>query len=122
MGEFNLASGSCSCRIGWTGHEYEKLNLLPAAKGSGYFQIEESDGLPTSSWGGAVVIDDNDPNELTKYHMFLCEFVNHCGINGWTLNSRISHAQSTNGWNGPYKVCLYMFINLFLCHRNYSEL
>ena len=35
--------------------------------------------------------------------MFVCEFDNHCGINGWTLNSRISHLQSTNGWNGPFK-------------------
>eukprot|EP01084_Bolivina_argentea_P053300 97844_1 len=101
-GQCNLLTGNCSCRIGWKGYKCESLNLLPASKTSGYFEIE-SDGLPTSSWGGSVIVDSNDTNELTKYHMFLCEFVNHCGINSWTLNSRISHAQSINGWNGPFK-------------------
>ena len=35
--------------------------------------------------------------------MYLAEFNNHCGVNSWTLNSVVTHAQSTKGLNGPFK-------------------
>lgn len=42
-------------------------------------------------------------HEATKYHMYLAEFDNHCGVNSWTINSVVTHAQSTEGYNSPYK-------------------
>eukprot|EP01084_Bolivina_argentea_P285539 489688_1 len=94
---------TCTCRTGWKGYHCELLNLLPATKGTGYNISEGTNNAHTSSWGGGVVIDDNDSNEATKYHMILAEMINHCGIHAWIPNSRVTHAQSTNGFNSAYK-------------------
>ena len=44
-----------------------------------------------------------DKDDPTRYHMYLSEFHNHCGVHSWTLNSIVTHAQSTNGLDGPFK-------------------
>ena len=53
-------SGRCACDPTWTGPACERLNLLPARKGSGYPTSPATDTLPSNStftWGGAVVLD-----------------------------------------------------------------
>ncbi len=104
-GKCDINTGNCTCQTGWYGYHCNQLNLLPAIKGTGYHITNDNDsGMPTSSWGGAVLMDtSNNANNNTKYHMFLAEFDNHCGVNSWTINSVVTHAQSTNGYNSPYK-------------------
>jgi hypothetical protein len=51
----------------------------------------------TSSWGGNIVQLKND----TRYHLYVSEFVNHCGLSSWQLNSQIRHAVSDT-LAGPY--------------------
>jgi len=53
--------------------------------------------MNTSSWGGAVLQDEN-----STFHMFASELVNHCGIDAWVSNSRIIHATSDD-LEGPYE-------------------
>ena len=48
------------------------------------------------------MIDDTDSNDDTKYHMYLAEFDNHCGVNAWVPNSKVVHARSTKGFNSKY--------------------
>ena len=55
------------------------------AGGAGYRGTD--DGKNTSSWGGAVLRDDDG-----KYHMWIAEMANHCGIGAWAQNSRIIRA------------------------------
>eukprot|EP01084_Bolivina_argentea_P238248 400264_1 len=93
-GKCNINTGNCTCRPAWTGYKCQKLNLLPATKGTGYHITDN--GSPTSSWGGSVLQDPNNKNNNTKYHMYLAEFDNHCGVNSWAINSVITHAQSIN--------------------------
>ena len=72
--------------------------------GHGYHILKDGElGQPTSSWGGSVLIDRNSNDDKTKYHMFVSEFDNHCGVNSWNLNSVVTHAQSTNGYDSPYR-------------------
>eukprot|EP01083_Nonionella_stella_P050459 134207_1 len=103
-GKCNVDTGNCTCRKAWSGYHCQQLNLERATKGTGYHIINDNhSNKPTSSWGGGVLIDPNDRNNDTKYHMFLAEFENHCGVNSWTLNSVLTHAQSTKGWNSAYR-------------------
>eukprot|EP01084_Bolivina_argentea_P253174 425192_1 len=94
-GKCNPITKNCSCNIGWSGYHCQSLNLQAATKGTGYHITNDNgSGKPTSSWGGGVLIDKNDKNNNTKYHMFLAEFDNHCGVDAWTINSVVTHAQS----------------------------
>eukprot|EP01084_Bolivina_argentea_P270673 460311_1 len=104
-GKCDKISGNCTCDTAWDGYHCQQLNLLPATKGNGYHIINDNNsGKPTSSWGGAILIDNsNTAQNDTKYHMYLAEFDNHCGVNSWTINSRVSHAQSTKGYDSPYQ-------------------
>eukprot|EP01084_Bolivina_argentea_P216038 366970_1 len=103
-GACNTNTGNCTCNIGWTGYRCNALNLLPATKGSGYNTYFSNDNKNNySTWGGAVITDYNNANKNTKYHMFISQMINHCGLTSWTINSQVIHAQSTNGWNSPYK-------------------
>ncbi len=86
------SNGNCSCNNGWKGYHCGQLNFDKAKKGAGYVYINN-----ISTWGGAVIVDPSDSNEDTKYHMYLAQFDNHCDVNAWVPNSRIVHAQSTQG-------------------------
>ena len=44
-----------------------------------------------------MIEDKSNKNKDTKYHMYLAQFDNHCGVNAWLPNSKVVHAQSTNG-------------------------
>ena len=54
-------------------------------------------GANTSTWGGGVLLD----NATGIYHMWSAEMLQHCGINSWTTNSHIVHAQSKSE-GGPF--------------------
>jgi hypothetical protein len=79
--------GACACRPAWAGARCQTLALLPASLGAGYRGIGAA-GANLSSWGGAVLWS----NETGRYHMFLSEFLNSCGLGTWTVNSQIVHA------------------------------
>lgn len=81
--------GHCACDPGWVGTTCNKLNLGPAALSNGY----RRPGV--SSWGGSVIRDGD------KYHLFVEELVNGCGLNTYVRNMRIAHAVS-NTAAGPY--------------------
>eukprot|EP01061_Rhynchopus_euleeides_P015551 TRINITY_DN2650_c0_g1_i1.p1 TRINITY_DN2650_c0_g1~~TRINITY_DN2650_c0_g1_i1.p1 ORF type:complete len:474 (+),score=194.63 TRINITY_DN2650_c0_g1_i1:320-1741(+) len=98
-GECNTATGQCSCEVGWGGPRCQELQLLPAVKGAGYNKSAEH----ISSWGGTVLMDKKNTNNDTKYHMYIAEMEEHCGLNSWVVNSVLTHAQSTKGADGPYE-------------------
>ena len=52
-------------------------------------------GGPISSWGGTVTRADDG-----TYHMFVAQFVQHCGFDQWASNSRIVHASASTA-DGP---------------------
>ena len=98
------SNGNCTCNAAYSGPKCDILNLLPATKNTGYNETDTSNGKKISSWGGAVIVDQNDKNENTKYHMIGAQFDNYCGVDSWELNSIVFHAQSTKGLNGgPFK-------------------
>ena len=81
-------SGRCECDVGWKGSFCEQLDLLPATRDPrtprwiapgtlGYNQLNAA-GHWTSSWGGAVVRDDNG-----TYHMWVNELTDSCGMYYW---------------------------------------
>ena len=51
----------------------------------------------SSSWGGTVVRDKNG-----KYHMWVSEITDHCGIVAWGWNSQVVHATADDA-QGPYQ-------------------
>eukprot|EP01084_Bolivina_argentea_P171025 296309_1 len=103
-GKCDSVTKNCTCNAGWTGYHCQQLNLQKATKGTGYHITNDNNsGKPTSSWGGGVLVDQKDTNNDTKYHMFLAEFDNHCGVNSWTINSVVTHARSTKGYNSAYQ-------------------
>eukprot|EP01083_Nonionella_stella_P170294 579227_1 len=103
-GKCDTITNICTCNKGWSGYHCQTLNLQKATEGTGYHILNDNNsGKPTSSWGGSVFVDKSDTNNDTKYHMFLAEFDRHCGVHSWTLNSVVTHAQSTKGWNSPYQ-------------------
>eukprot|EP01084_Bolivina_argentea_P238247 400262_1 len=97
------ANGNCTCNEAYSGPKCDILNLLPAKRNTGYNQTDKSNNKKISSWGGAVLMDTNNTNTNTKYHMFAAQFDNYCGVNSWELNSIVIHAQSTNGLNSPFE-------------------
>jgi hypothetical protein len=83
----------CLCNGGWIGASCGQLDLLPAATTplNGY-------NVPnTSSWGAGVIYD----LASQLYHMWVAEFINHCGLLTWHNNSRVIHATSPTA-TGPY--------------------
>ena len=79
--------GSCNCRPQWNGLRCETLVLRPATRGAGYRGVDG--GANTSSWGGAVLRSDDG-----RYHMWVSEITEHCGIGTWAQNSRIIRAEA----------------------------
>ena len=82
------ASKQCKCRPQWSGDRCETLRLGAATRGAGYRAVD--DGHNTSSWGGAVLLDET----TGTYHMYASEMTAHCGIGAWAQNSRVVHATS----------------------------
>lgn len=59
-GQCNPATGECVCDAPWIGPDCSVLDLLPVQPNTGYNVFRDADlGMPTSSWGGNVVSDDN---------------------------------------------------------------
>ena len=90
-----LMNGTCACRHQWEGHRCETLSLTPAVRGAGYRGMDR--GRNTSSWGGAVLRADDG-----KYHMWISEMTEHCGIGAWAQNSRIIRAEADEP-HGPFR-------------------
>ena len=90
-------NGACACDPGWRGVDCGVLNLGPVPDrpkvGSG--QIYPLPMANTSSWGGGVVFRDG------KYHLYVSEMANHCGLKTWQTNSFIRHA-AADAVDGPY--------------------
>ena len=79
--------GECKCSLGWTGKACGVLNLAPTPPGSST-NIYPAPASNMSSWGGGVVFRDG------KYHLYVSEMMNHCGLSTWATNSLIRHAVS----------------------------
>eukprot|EP01059_Diplonema_ambulator_P036181 TRINITY_DN8925_c0_g1_i1.p1 TRINITY_DN8925_c0_g1~~TRINITY_DN8925_c0_g1_i1.p1 ORF type:complete len:399 (+),score=61.65 TRINITY_DN8925_c0_g1_i1:39-1199(+) len=84
-------NGSCVCDAAWSGGDCGVLRLLPTPKANG---IRNS----TSTWGGSAHHDAASG----KWYMFASEFINDCGLNNWSPNSRVIRTVSTTGPLGPY--------------------
>lgn len=87
--------GACICDAGWRGSDCGELDLLPAARDSGY----NLTALGTSSWGGRII---RDPGGDKIFHLIMAEFTNGCGLDHWSPYSRIIRAESLTGPAGPY--------------------
>ena len=75
------ASGECQCDPAWVGDACETLAVLPAARDSGFRQIDVPPGGPngtlagnTSTWGGAVLYDST----YKLWFMWATELTAHC--------------------------------------------
>jgi hypothetical protein len=100
-----LGAGTCACHPGWKGVDCGVLNLgptgdSPAPGGTG--RIYPAAGSNSSSWGGGVVFRDG------KYHLYVSEMGEHCGLGTWNTNSFIRHAVSdtVDGIYIPHEVVL----------------
>jgi len=87
--------GLCVCDPAWGKADCSELQLLPSPAAPAYpppklFNV-------TSSWGGSVVRDDDG-----KYHMFVSEFAEDCGLKSWATNSMIVHAVA-DAPQGPFQ-------------------
>ena len=105
-GKCNKNTGNCTCNTGWFGYKCGYLDLDNVNFTSGYNQWNDTDHdyKPTSSWGGSIITSQRDnETDQAKYHMYLTEFDNHCGVNSFKINSIITHAISTDGYNSPYQ-------------------
>lgn len=78
----------CVCKPQWTGPHCAVLNILPTNETWGYQYILNNQRV--SSWGGAVIRDDNG-----DYHMYAAEMSQYCGIDVWQPNSILIHAKSS---------------------------
>eukprot|EP01097_Dermamoeba_algensis_P007718 TRINITY_DN4928_c0_g1_i1.p1 TRINITY_DN4928_c0_g1~~TRINITY_DN4928_c0_g1_i1.p1 ORF type:complete len:386 (+),score=47.68 TRINITY_DN4928_c0_g1_i1:161-1318(+) len=90
------SEGTCTCDSGWKGDDCGMMDLAPANRFNGYNQTING----TSSWGGRIVADPNNPS---LFHLFAAEFTSGCGLDYWSPMSRIIRAESTMGPEGPYK-------------------
>ena len=52
----------------------------------------------TTSWGGGVIYEPS----TKKHHIYVSRMTNDCTLRTWTSNSRIDHAVSSTGPEGPY--------------------
>ena len=50
-----------------------------------------------TTWGGNAIFDGE------KHHLFVSRMTNNCSLEHWGRNSRIDHAVSTTGVEGPYE-------------------
>ena len=88
-------AGSCVCSAAWGGADCGELQLMPTPKDAGYAPADGG-----SSWGGIAV---QDPANRSAWTLVASEFVNGCGLNDWSPNSRVIKAVSTTTSPlGPY--------------------
>ena len=87
--------GVCHCDTGWLGTDCGKLDLRPGPVQNGYNLNKEG----TSSWCNSIV---KDPLRNDRYHLFVSEFTNYCGLDYWAPFSRLIRAESSNPV-GPYE-------------------
>ena len=87
--------GSCVCASAWAGPDCGVLQLLATPRDAGYAPVDGG-----SSWGGIAV---QDPANGSAWALVASEFVNGCGLNDWSPNSRVIKAVSTTDSPlGPY--------------------
>ncbi|XP_065198016.1 uncharacterized protein LOC135829549 [Sycon ciliatum] len=103
--------GKCKCDPGWTGESCGRLDLSPQAnRASG--AAWNSHNSSNSSW--CITAPRTDKDELgyssfTKsgtnvtFHIFVSQMVPGCGLGTWLPGSRIVHATSNKGVEGPYE-------------------
>lgn len=95
-GILERASSSCKCDPGWAGSDCGALNLGPTADSAvGAGRIYPPSTSKTSSWGGGVV------QRGGKFHLYVSEMSEHCGLGTWSTNSFIRHAEADTV-DGPY--------------------
>lgn len=88
-----LEDGVCNCYPTFTGSHCAQLNLQAAETSEAFSR----DGA--ASWGGTVRQGDDG-----RYHMYLADMLNHCGLSSWECNSAITHAVAPKGSpEGPYE-------------------
>eukprot|EP00466_Bigelowiella_natans_P011760 jgi/Bigna1/90097/estExt_fgenesh1_pg.C_620034 len=96
-----LEDSVCECFKGWKGDDCGELNLMPmpAKSTPAYGQYPDGDGNGLASWGGSIW---KDPENDKRWHLFVSEMTQGCGLDSWLRNSRIVHATSDDAM-GPYK-------------------
>jgi hypothetical protein len=70
------------------------MNFKPVTFPQGYGMAPN-----TTSWGGGVIYEPHSQ----KHHIFVSRMTNDCKLSTWTHNSRIDHAVSSTGAEGPYE-------------------
>ncbi|PSN74035.1 hypothetical protein BS50DRAFT_605708 [Corynespora cassiicola Philippines] len=105
-GVCDAKTSTCTCDPGWVSSDCGKLDLLPAAKGTGYNYTNATmpDHFSTrggnSSWGGQIIQDRNDKS---LFHLVISQLSRGCGLAGWRPFSTVIRAESRNGPAGPYE-------------------
>ena len=103
------ADRRCACDAAWRGAHCDVLAFAPAHRGAGYRRVDTTNtssptptaaaatasttsttAVNTSSWGASVLYSDSDK----RWHMWVAEITNHCGLDAWQSNMRIVHAVS----------------------------
>lgn len=90
------SGGSCKCDPAWGGQSCELLQLVPPPAVIPAYPPPEL-LHNTTSWGGSVIADPS----TGKFHMYVAEMINGCGMSTWSTNSIIRHAVSDTP-TGPY--------------------
>ena len=92
-------SGACACDAPWGGPACALLQILPspvagAGAGAGIYGVAPN----VTSWGGNVV---QWPQDDGRFHLFVAEIAESCGMANWKNNSFVTHAVS-DAVGGPY--------------------
>lgn len=80
----------CICNFGWKGKNCDILNFKPLNLSQGYHNSSYA------SWGGNIIYNNN------KYHLFVSQIENKCGLEHYSTNSKIIRAESKT-YFGPFK-------------------
>lgn len=84
------SDGTCVCDAQWAGSpNCDVLNFDLTSRQNGY------NNETFSSWGGNAIFEDG------KYHLFVAQFVNHCGLGQWGTASSVVRAEADVA-EGPY--------------------
>lgn len=99
-------SGKCVCDPGWTGSSCQLLDLMPQpspASGAAW----NSRTSKNSSWCITAPRAESGVKPGARsgqeFHIFVSEMVPGCGLGTWLPGSRIIHAVSSEGIEGPYR-------------------
>ena len=85
--------GKCSCEPQFKGDACDAFNFAPLdiSKGEGLRTIRHPGYVQVSSWGGSVLLDDDN-----VMHMWAAEMTDSTGIKAWLTNSQVVHAVANN--------------------------